>query len=109
MSLLFFASFAFCSPAHSKENDDIVTLTINTTCVADSTMNTTDAFLKEKVTGTLRERAVYRIVPSEGGRLELELIDHKNSIEISGGGTYKSPIESASWTLKTGQIGRAHV
>jgi hypothetical protein len=100
--LLFFASFAFCSPAHSKENDDRVTLTINATCVADSTINTTDAFLKEKVTGTFSERAIYRIVSSAGGRLELELIDHKNSIEISGGGTYKSPVESASWTLKTG-------
>ncbi len=94
--------FVLVASAHGKQNDDIVTLTINATCTADSTGKTTDSLLKEKVTGTLRERAVYRIVSSEGGRLELELIDHKNSIEISGGGTYKSPIESASWTLKTG-------
>jgi len=98
IALIFSASWAFCA----APDDDKVTLTINATCVADAAGKTTDSLLKEKVTGTLRERAVYRIVSSEGGRLELELIDHKNSIEISGGGTYKSPIESASWTLKTG-------
>jgi len=103
---VFFSSvfFALVLPAHGKQIDDNdkVTLTINATCVADATGKTSDSLLKEKVTGTLRERAVYRIVSSEGGRLELELIDNQTSIEISGGGTYKSPIESASWTLKTG-------
>ena len=102
--LLFSAFFVFGAPAHGKKIDDNdkVTLTINATCVADATGKTSDSLLNEKVTGTLRERAVYRIVSSEGGRLELELIDNQTSIEISGGGTYKSPIESASWTLKTG-------
>jgi hypothetical protein len=98
IALFFSASWACCA----APDDDKVTLTINATCVADSTGKTSDSLLKEKVTGTLRERAVYRIVSSAGGRLELELIDNQTSIEISGGGTYKSPIESASWTLKTG-------
>ncbi|MDD2468724.1 MAG: hypothetical protein PHI97_32525 [Desulfobulbus sp.] len=99
-TLLLSITFLFGTSAYGKESDetDKVTLTINATCVANAVLNEQDVSLKDKVTVTLSERAIYRIVSSEGGRLELELVDHKNVIKISGGGTWKDPLESRSWT-----------
>lgn len=106
IALIFFASSAFCA----APDDDKVTLTINATCVADSTLNDPNGLsLKDKVTAILSERAVYRIVSVQGGRLELELVNHSNSVTISGNGTYKDPIESRSWTYVPGKPATAGV
>jgi hypothetical protein len=95
IALIFSASWAFCAAPDA----DKVTLTINATCVADSTVTDPHGVsMKDKVTAVLSERAVYRIVSVEGGLLELELVNHSNTVQISGGGTYKNPIKSSSWT-----------
>ncbi len=100
IALILSASWACCA----APDDDKVTLTINATCVADSTL--TDPYglsMKDKITAILIERAVYRIVAVEGSLLELELINHSNTVKISGGGTYKDPLESRSWKYIAGQ------
>lgn len=103
VTLFVWVSFAFYSPANSNEND-IVTLTINATCVADSKLSDPHGLsIKDKITAILSERAVYRIVAVEGGLLELELINHSNTVKISGGGTYKDPLESRSWRYIAGK------
>ena len=100
IALIFSASSTFCAAL----DDDKVTLTINATCVADSTLSDPHGLsIKDKITAILSERAVYRIVSVEGGLLELELVNHSNSVKISGGGTYKDPLESRSWTYVPGK------
>ncbi|MDA8136841.1 MAG: hypothetical protein M0T82_19640, partial [Desulfobacteraceae bacterium] len=100
IALIFSASWAFCA----APDDDKVTLTLNATCVADSTLTDPHGLsMKDKITAVLSERAVYRIVSVEGGVLELELVNHSNTVQISGGGTYKDPTESRSWTYIAGK------
>ncbi|MCM2286120.1 MAG: hypothetical protein NDI81_15145 [Desulfobacula sp.] len=100
IALIFSASSACCA----APDDDKVTLTINATCVADSTLTDPHGLsMKDKITAVLSERAVYRIVSVEGGVLELELVNHSNTVQISGGGTYKDPTESRSWTYIAGK------
>jgi hypothetical protein len=100
IALIFSASSACCA----APDDDKVTLTINATCVADSTLTDPHGLsMKDKITAVLSERAVYRIVAVEGGLLELELVNHSNTVQISGGGTYKDPTESRSWTYVAGK------
>ena len=111
---VFFSSvfFALAAPAHGKQIDDNdkVTLTINATCVADSKLSDPNGLsIKDKITAILSERAVYRIVAVEGGLLELELVNHSNTVKISGGGTYKDPLESRSWTYVPGTPATANV
>lgn len=106
--LFFFISSAFC--AAPDDDKDKVTLTINATCVADSTLSDPNGLsIKDKITAILSERAVYRIVSVEGGLLELELVNHGNSVKVSGSGTYKDPIESGSWTYVAGKPATAGV
>lgn len=95
-------SFVFGAPASAKEADGTLTLTIDATCLDEVTLDGQHLGLNDKVIGTLSERSLYRIIFAEGGRLELDTIEHRDTTKISGGGTCKDPIESRSWRYNAG-------
>lgn len=108
-SLLFSASLTLAAASPVQGGDDQLTLTISATCTANAAIQDRDMSLNDQMAASLNERATYRIVPSEGGLLQLELVSHKNSITVTGGGTVKSKDFSSSWSYSPGNPATTNV
>lgn len=89
--------------SHGSEggNQELVTLTVNATCEANASLTEKDFTLKDKIVVTISERSTYRVVATDGAFWQLDFVGTKNTISVTGGGSFTTPGGSASWSYST--------
>jgi hypothetical protein len=90
------------APGSSGQSQQELVVTINEVCKASLDFDYSGVSYHDSLTATFQERNVYRITRYDNGEdlADLELLSHHNDLSPAGGGTYKDPVSSESWSYQ---------